>query len=395
MTTLGGVPSHDTPPRAVAVLLAIAAAGPIGYPAWLALVTGRRRAAVAPEPGAWPDVTVIVPAFREQAVIEAKVADVRANGYPGSLRVLVVADDAETAAVAQATGVDVLAPGRRVGKAAAINAGAAAAADPIVVLTDANAMLSPGALALLVRWFDDPAVGAVAGEKRVAGEGQGAYWRYESWLKRRESARGSTVGLVGELAAVRRELLRPLPEDVSVDDLWIALDVLGQGRRIVYEPDAQAVEEPSPTWRTEWDRRTRVVCGVLDVLWRRPELSLPGRGPVWAELWGHRLLRSSAGPVAHALLLLLALRRVRRSAVAAVFAGGHALAAGSAVRQARGADLRAPERLAVQVLFLQAVALGGLTRFLRGERPALWRKEERSTPSGVTPRPAPTGRPAR
>ena len=51
----------------------------------------------------------MVPAYREAGVIAAKIDDLRANGYPGSLEILVVADgDPETAAAAERAGARAL-----------------------------------------------------------------------------------------------------------------------------------------------------------------------------------------------------------------------------------------------------------------------------------------------
>lgn len=320
-------------------------------------------------------MTALVPAYRETSLIAMKVADLRSNGYPGELDVLVVADDEETAAAARDTGARVVSEGARGGKARAINLGFHSCNNPIVVLSDANTSLDPGSLARLARWFSDPSVGAVAGEKRLRG-GEGAYWRFEGWLKRRESARGTTIGLVGELAAVRRSCFIPLPTDLAVDDLWLALDVIEQGKRIVYEPGALAQEDPSGSLAADWERRTRVVSGGLDVIWRRRKLLVPGSGGVADQLWGHRLIRLSAGPLAHLLLLVWALKGAR-TGIARVFLAPHALAALALARQAAG-DAPGPlGRVAAQVVFLQAVAIGGLARYLRRDRPALWPKQDR------------------
>lgn len=355
----------------------VASVGHLLYPAWLALASRGNPAPIPPEPRQWPGITVLVPAYREAGIIGAKLDDVERNGYPGDLQVIVVADDPETAAAARREGVEVIEPSARGGKAAALNRGFAAADQQIVVMTDANAMLADGSLQALARWFADPSVGAVAGEKLVNDGHEGAYWRFESWLKQRESARGSTIGLVGELAAVRRECFRPLPVDIAVDDLWLALDVFEQGRRIVYEPAAAAREDASPTLAEDWERRTRVVSGALDVLTRRRRLLDPRRSPVAIELWGHRLLRQSAGPAAHVLLLGWALVAARRSRIARAFVLGHLLAGQALARQARGRSLSAAERVAAQALFLQLVALGGMRRYLKRDRPALWPKLER------------------
>jgi biofilm PGA synthesis N-glycosyltransferase PgaC len=324
----------------------------------------------------------VVPAYLEREVIGAKIADVRAQEYPGPLQLLVVAEDRDTAEAATAAGAEVIEPESRVGKCEAINRAVAASTHPIVVLTDANTRLAPGSLTALARWFDDPAVGAVAGEKREEGGGQGMYWRFESWLKVNESNLGTTIALVGELAAVRRSIFRPLPADVVVDDLWMGLDVIEEGYKVRYEPDAVAVEEPSGTLAVEWERRTRTTLGAIDVMWRRKELLDPGRSPVAAELWGHKLMRLVFGPLAHAALLLLALVRFPRSRLARLFVAGHLLGVlGLVCGKGQGIVMRAA-RIISQLLFLQASGVGGAIRYARGDRPALWPKAERPEASG-------------
>lgn len=355
----------------------VAASGHVVYPTLLYLRTRRLPDEAPPETEAWPRLTVVVPAYREESVIAAKVVDVGANAYPGQLEIIVVADDAGTAAAARDSGARVLVTDQRQGKADALNRGVAAAGTEVVVLTDANTVLAPGSLAAMARWFSDPSVGAVAGEKTVVGGGEGAYWRFESWLKRREARTGATVGLVGELAAVRRSHFRPLPVDLAVDDLWLALDILETGARIVYEPAARAEEEPSPSWRQDWERRTRVVSGVLDVLWRRRQMLSPARGMVAAQLWGHRLARSTLGPLAHLLLVMTAVGVRRRSRLARLVLAMHAIGAGAAVRTLRRDRQSTLERLIGQGFFLQVVAVGGSARYLSGDRPALWPKPAR------------------
>ena len=315
-------------------------------------------------------------AYREAAVIEAKVADTLGNGYPGDLEVLVVADDELTAAAARRTTAKVVEPGTRQGKSAALNLGVREATGEVVVLTDANAFLAPGSLTAMVRWFADPTIDAVAGEKRVAEEGEGAYWRYESWLKQREFAAGTTIAVVGEVAAVRRSAWRDIPPDCAVDDLWIAFDVVEGGGRIAYEPEAAATEDPNDRLADDWERRTRIMTGMLDVCWRRRRL-LGAGSPIALQLWGHKVLRSTVGPAAHAILLLRALRSARRSPLAALFVAGHAAAGAGIAARATGRPVPKPLRPAVQVVLLQAVALGGMARYLRGNRPALWPKPER------------------
>jgi cellulose synthase/poly-beta-1,6-N-acetylglucosamine synthase-like glycosyltransferase len=373
---------HRRNRRLGTVLLAAVVATPAAYPVWLALATARRGRPVPPQPSKWPGLSVVIAAYREAAVIGAKIDDVRANGYPGELEIVIVADDPPTAEAARQSGARVVGPGAREGKAAAVNRGIAVATQPIVVISDADAHLAPGSLAALARWFEDPRIGAVAGEKQVAGMGQSLYWRAESWIKDRESRLGTTIGLVGELAAVRRSVFRPLPRDTAVDDLWMALDVIEDGLGVHYEENATAVETGAPTLAAEWERRTRTQAGLLDLLWRRRELLLPRRSPVAGQLWGHKLLRTVFGPLAHALLLARAILFLRRSLASRAFVLFHLATALAAIRSERGARLSRPEQTAVQVLFLQATALGAMRRYLSGDRPASWPKPDRGERSG-------------
>ena len=377
---------------AVAALAMGASAGHVLYPAWLAWRTRRSRGRVAQVPekegnGTWPDITVLVPAYREAGVIARKLEDVRTNGYQGRLAILVVADgDPETAAAAESCGVRVLSGPDRLGKSQALNRGFAASDTHIVVISDANNRLTPGALSALVVHFDDPEVGAVAGEKIEAddGRGEGFYWKFESWLKQREDQLGTTIGLVGELAAIRTDLWRSIPEDVAIDDLWTALDIVERGYRVAYEPTARAFEPPT-TLALQWERRTRTIAGALHVIARRSRQLRPSAGLVAAELWGHRLVRYTISPVSHAALLALAGANVRRSVLARAFLLAHLCAGASVLVEARSAasadeagpeSSRHPVMTAVtasgHVMFLQAVALRGLLRYLGGDRQTKW-----------------------
>jgi poly-beta-1,6-N-acetyl-D-glucosamine synthase len=380
-------------------LLAAATAGHVLYPAWLAWRTrgGRGRVAVAPGaagPGASPDLTVVVPAYREAGVIAAKVDDLRANGYPGSLEILVVADgDPETAEAAQRAGARALTGPERLGKSQALNRGFAEATTPVVVISDANNRLAPGALAALMEHFADPAVGAVAGEKLEddCGGGESLYWRFESWLKKREDRLGTTIGLVGEISAIRTEAWRPIPRDVATDDFWAALDIIEQGYRIAYEPRARALDPPAASLGASWERRIRSVSGALHIMVRRRRQLRPSAGLVAAELWGHRLSRYTVSPIAHLTLLVMAVTKVRSSAVARAFLLANLAASAGLVASARvgnptedASEGVAPRRLvaaasagAGQVMFLQGVALGGMARYVRGDRSTMWSTVER------------------
>jgi poly-beta-1,6-N-acetyl-D-glucosamine synthase len=126
-----------------------------------------------------------------------------------------------------------------------------------------------------------------------------------------------------------------------------------------------------------WERRTRVMGSALWVIWRKRAMLRPRGSGVAGQIWGHKLWRSTLGPLSHVALLLIAIGAARRSSVARVFLLGNAVAVGAAVAQQR--DLPVPRllRIPAQVMYLQAVAFGGMLRFLRRDRAVLWSKPDR------------------
>ncbi|WP_210506513.1 glycosyltransferase [Naasia sp. SYSU D00057] len=362
----------------IAALAVSAGAGHFLYPVVLTLAASlSKRTRDVPAVQHWPGVTVIVPAYLESGVIGEKVRNIETNGYLGEVQILVVADgDPETARAAEAAGAEVLALPSRGGKSQALNAGLAAARHEWVVLTDANAMLEAGAIQLLTRRLGDSAYGAVAGEKLEGTGGELSYWKFSSWLKRNESLFGST-NMDGALCAVRRSAWRPIPADISCDDFWISLDIAEQGYRVGYEPMAIVREESIGSLKQSWERRTRVLGSALWVIWVKRRLLLPRYGSLSASLWGHKLWRSTLGPLSHAALLAVAVAAAPKSKLAALFLTGHVLAGASLGAELAGIRVPRIAHIPSQVMFLQAVAFGGMARFARRDRAVQWKKPAR------------------
>ncbi|MFB9377491.1 glycosyltransferase [Kineococcus gynurae] len=370
---------------ALALALGVSAAvGHVIYPLALDAVARRRRPAPVAVPAAWPPVTVLVPAYLEAGVIADKIDNIAKNGYQGEVETLVVADgDAETARVAEAAGARVLHLTERHGKSQALNKGMAAASHELVVISDANSELEYDAIGYLVSALLPEHNGAVAGEKLEGTGGELAYWRFESWIKRNEARLGTTLGLDGGLFAIRRSAYEPIPTDISNDDFWIALDLMERGWHVGYEPRAQMREETIGSLKLSWERRTRVLGGGLWVMWRKRAMLGPAsvldsrRRAVATQVWGHKLWRSTVGPLSHAALLGVALASARRSRTARLFLAGHAVAGAALVAQQHDRPVPLPGRIAAQVLYLQIVAFGGMRRCLRGDRVLRWDKPAR------------------
>ena len=177
--------------------------------------------------------------------------------------------------------------------------------------------LGSGAIQEIARLFQDPTVGCVAGEKRVmaradeqtAAKGEGAYWKYESTLKRWDSELFSAMGAAGELCAVRKHLYQPMPQDTLLDDFIMSMRITAQGHRIAYSKEAYAMEYGSADIKEEGKRKQRIAAGGLQSIWRLKRLMNPLVHPMLAfQFVSHRVLRWSITPIA--LLALIPLNVV-------------------------------------------------------------------------------------
>ena len=231
----------------------------VGYPIFIALLARWRPRPHRREPLELP-VTLIVPAYNEEAVIAAKLENLLALEYPAALREIIVVADGSTDRTVEIVvgyaerGVQLLYQPERQGKIAAMNRAAPQAHGDILIFSDANAMMEPDAVRQILPNFADPQVACVSGEKRirpsaeVQAEGESAYWRYEAFMKRADSLVNTAIGAVGEFFAIRRELYRPLETDNLIEDFVLAMRLVMDGWRVVYEPAAVTWEEAFPRW---------------------------------------------------------------------------------------------------------------------------------------------------
>jgi poly-beta-1,6-N-acetyl-D-glucosamine synthase len=273
-----------------------------------------RRAALLPD--FEPEVTLVIAAYNERDVIDAKVANCRALDYPPDrLTLLFVtdgSDDGTPDALRSYPEITVLHSSQRAGKAAAVNRAMNHVHTPVTIFCDANNLLNREAIRNLARHFAAEDVGCVAGEKRVlslaedqaSGAGESLYWRYESAVKRWESAVGSVMGAAGELFAIRTSLFRPFPADTLLDDFILSLGIAAQGYRLAYEDQAIAFEQASASIGEEWKRKVRNCAGGLQAIVRLWPLLNPFRyGFLSVQYISHRVLRWTITPLCLAMLL--------------------------------------------------------------------------------------------
>ena len=332
-----------------------------------------------------PTVSIVVAAHDEEDVIARRLANLLALDYPPELVEIVVASDASadrTDAIVEELAAReprirlVRCP--RGGKVAAQNLTVKQTTGAILAFSDANCTWAPDALRRLVRPFADPEVGYACGrlsiERADGTNREGAYWRYEVWLRAQESRLGSVTGGNGSIYAVRRE------DYVDVDprfghDLSFPYLMVQRGRRAVYEPSAVASEKPSRDLEDEFRRKVRMFehCWAIVVegrMFRRV-------GPVYLlELVSHRLLRYGSGVLHLALLALsIVLTATQQGVVYEVVLAAQI----AGLLLAIAARLRLPvpgASLAYYYLLVTWATLVALVGYLRHGVPVTWEKAE-------------------
>lgn len=264
-----------------------------------------------------PTVTIFIAAYNEKEIIPAKVENLRRLEYPREKLVFLWVTDGSTDGsdilLQQDPDMQVLHDSERRGKVGAINRGMRYVQSDVVIFCDANSMLAPSTVREVVKRFQDPCVGCVAGEKHILlpiqesaqGAGEGIYWKIESFIKRLESDVNSTVGAAGELCAIRTSLFEPLEPDTILDDFVLSLRVVEKGYRIKYAQEAVATEMASLSISDELKRKVRIAAGCIQAIPRlKSLLNLVRYGFFSFQFWSHKVLRWLAVPPAIFALLV-------------------------------------------------------------------------------------------
>lgn len=294
----------------------------LGYPIILGILAKLRkvfnpRKALRYTDDDLPEITVLVACYNEADILEQKIKNTASLDYPVDKKKHWFVTDGSTdnspEIVRKHAGFEVFHENARKGKNAAVNRVMKLVRTPIVVFCDANTILNKEALKLLVRHFKDPKVGAVAGEKRVlqgdaenaAGSGEGAYWKYESVLKKWDSEFNTVVGAAGELLAVRTSLFEEVPPGVFIEDFRLSMNIAKAGYRVVYEPDAYAMETASASIEEEKKRKVRISAGGLIEVWHfMGLLNFFKYGWLSFQYVSHRMLRWTLAPLGLLLMLI-------------------------------------------------------------------------------------------
>ncbi len=247
------------------------------------LGTARRHARLRRRPWGppvWEPVSVIVPAYNEQAGIEATLRSLLASDHP--VEIIVVDDGSSdgTAAVVERYaryGVRLIRQANG-GKPAALNTGIAYAAHRLLVLLDGDTVFEPDTVHRLVQPFADPDIGAVSGNAKVANRtGLLGRWQHIEYVvgfnldRRFYDLAGCMTTVPGAVGAFRRAALADvggLSDQTLAEDTDLTMALLRAGRRVVYEERAIAWTEAPASLGQLWRQRYRWSYGTMQAMWK-------------------------------------------------------------------------------------------------------------------------------
>jgi cellulose synthase/poly-beta-1,6-N-acetylglucosamine synthase-like glycosyltransferase len=276
----------------------------VGYP--LAAAAAARLRPFRPTPvGPSPAlVTIGIAAHNEARQLEARIANILEQEVPFGLEVIVASDGSTDGSIGLVERLAAADPRIRVldlergGQTSAQRAIFEAARGEIIVLTDAETRFAAGCLAALIAPFGDPRVGAATGRlawldagRTETSRNEGAYWRYEQWVRRLESRAGWLTAVTGALLAIRASAYREVPVHASMDHL-LPLAVRDAGLVVVAVQGAMASDRTVGGLREQFRNRSRTATRGI-----RANLSMAGRLTPWRRpsaflaIWSHKILR--------------------------------------------------------------------------------------------------------
>jgi biofilm PGA synthesis N-glycosyltransferase PgaC len=347
----------------------------------------------------WPRVTMIIAAYNEASVLQQKLQNTLAIDYPREkLQIIFVTDgstDGSERILASLDGIEVSHEGKRKGKLAAINRIMRNVQTPYVVFSDANSFLNKESIKRIILRYQDPMVGGVAGEKKIArshhpstiGEAEGLYWQYESFMKKQDADLNTVVGAAGELFSIRTDLFESPDQSFILDDLIISMQICLKGYRIDYEPGAFATEFPSASLQEEVKRKIRIAAGAYQTIAYLKDCLNPIKFPLLSfQYFSRRLLRWIFCPLSLIAVLIF-------NIVLSIHEPGHGFYTGFLAFQlffygmALLGWIQAYSGRSMGILgvpfyfiFMNICLVRGFIRYIKKDQTVLWEKSLREVP---------------
>ncbi|HEY9369567.1 MAG TPA: bifunctional polysaccharide deacetylase/glycosyltransferase family 2 protein [Streptomyces sp.] len=244
-------------------------------------VRARRRRGAPRLPPVTDPVSVIVPAYNEEAGIEGTIRSLLASTHE-YVQIVVVDDGSSDRTFEIAESIEdprvMVVRQPNAGKAAALNTGLAWAHFDIIVMIDGDTVFEPDAVRKLIQPLADPRVGAVSGNTKVGNRtGVLGRWQHLEYVigfnldRRMYDVLECMPTVPGAIGAFRREALvgvGGVSEDTLAEDTDLTMALCRAGWRVVYEESAIAWTEAPSTVKQLWKQRYRWCYGTLQAMWK-------------------------------------------------------------------------------------------------------------------------------
>jgi glycosyltransferase involved in cell wall biosynthesis len=247
-----------------------------------------------------PEVSLIIAAHDEAAVIGRKILNCLELTYPEHKYEIIVASDGSDDGTAEIVrsfspqGVKLIEIPDRRGKQYAQMLARDAGRGEILVFTDAGVELESDGLQKIVSNFADPSIGCVSSEDQVIqgrGVGERSYVQLEMWLRRLESRIGSLVIASGSFFAARRTVCEVWHTD-QTSDFFVPLNAVSKGLRAVVDPESLGCYALVHSEKDELQRKIRTIVNGLHVFFSHLHLLNPFRYGFFSwQLISHKLFR--------------------------------------------------------------------------------------------------------
>jgi cellulose synthase/poly-beta-1,6-N-acetylglucosamine synthase-like glycosyltransferase/peptidoglycan/xylan/chitin deacetylase (PgdA/CDA1 family)/spore germination protein YaaH len=307
----------------IGIVLGLGRLGVIGALAFAQWVRSRRRERKHSGEQYEPFVSIIVPAYNEERVIEATIRSLLNSDYE-NFEIIVVDDgsqDRTSEVVREHFGDQPLVrlfTEANAGKATALNLGLRYAKGEVIVALDADTQFPGETIRALARRFVDPQIGAVAGNAKV-GNRINIVTRWQALeyitaqnMDRRAFASLNCITVVpGSVGAWRRELIEScggFSSDTLAEDQDLTLRIRKLGFKIGYEESAIGWTEAPHSLKMLARQRFRWAYGTLQCLWKhRDTLFRPRYGALgfvaMPNVWIFQILFPLVSPVMDLILI--------------------------------------------------------------------------------------------
>ncbi len=247
-------------------------------------------------------VTFIITAYNEESTIKNKIENTLSIDYPINKLQIIVASDASSDATDSYVleyknkGVELVRTNEHKGKENAQKYAVEKANGEILIFSDVATILNPDAINNIVSNFNDPSVGCVSSVDKFLDKdgklsGEGAYVKYEMFLRMLETKVNTLVGLSGSFFAARKEVCKDWRVDLQ-SDFNTLLNSVKVGLRGISDHYSIGYYKNIDNQKKEYDRKVRTILRGITVFMNNLNLLNPLKHGMFSwQLLSHKLMR--------------------------------------------------------------------------------------------------------